>query len=235
MYNPIQTDLSLTLKQVTEAILNNQSCFLDDPAWIATLQCSATDNPLLPGRGPLAISLLVILTSIPRLFRDITKAICQYLEPPLTTMVELMARARKVRVSLQNWHSRYFGPDETPAHKHASCKTYSKRMILFYICSIYCNRLNTCIYQMGESDINEVEEESQRFANIIVSLHNEEASSNDEGSVLLAQKVPIAEATINTGGRWKKQLSLSNGQSQLYKMPKQTFKQWCSLFGRKTC
>jgi hypothetical protein len=182
----------------------------------------------------MVISLLIILVSIPRLFSDFTKAICRYPDPPLTTMMELMSQARRVRLSLQNWYFSHIGPDDTPISGPVFCDGYYKILVLFYICSIYSNRLITCIYWRGTPDIMEMEEESQRFANIIASLYKEEAYSNLQSSLLLAQKLPIAEATIESGDDWKKQLGLGSSQSQLFKMPEQTFKQWCSLFGRKT-
>lgn len=80
-----------------------------------------------------------------------------------------------------------------------------------------------------------MEEECQWFASIIVSLHNrEESYSNRQGSLLLAQKLPIAEATIESGHAWKMQLSLGSGQDRVFKMPRETFDDWCKLFGRRT-
>lgn len=80
-----------------------------------------------------------------------------------------------------------------------------------------------------------MEEECQWFASIIVSLHHrEESYSNRQGSLLLAQKLPIAEATIESGHAWKMQLSLGSGQDRVFIMPKVTFDDWCKLFGRRT-
>jgi hypothetical protein len=179
-------------------------------------------------------SLLIILISIPGLFKDVTDAICHTHEPPLTTAMGLMSRARNIRCSLQIWFLSHIGPDNTPINGSIFCDGYYKILILFYIASIYSNRLNTCIFFSGTTDVDEMEDESQRFANNIVSLFKEESYANLQSSLLLAQKLPIAEATIQSGADWKKQLSISNSRCQLFKMSKQTFNQWCSLFGRKT-
>jgi hypothetical protein len=227
-------DIFLTVWQITESILENHRCFLEQPAWTATLRSIITNNPLIPERSTMAISLFNILISIPGLFRDITAAICDYPDPPLTTLIELISRAQKIRLSLRNWYSSHIGLDDVPINGLASRDECYKILVLFYISSIYSNRLNTCIYVSGASDMMEREEESQRFANIVVSIYREEAYSKLQSSLLLAQKLPIAEAIIESGDNWKEQLRLSSGQGQLFKMPAQTFKHWCALFGRKT-
>jgi hypothetical protein len=226
--------MPLTSWQITESILDNQGCFLEQSVWIMTLRSIVTDNPLEPERSPLVMSLLIILLSIPRLFRDITAAICHFPSPPLATIAKLITRAQKLRSSLQCWYSSNFRPDTTLINGPVLCPGYNRILILFYICSIYSNRLNTCMYWSGTPDIQEMEEESQRFASIVVSVYKEETCSNSRSSLLLAQKLPIAEATIESGSDWMQHLIRGTWQTQLFKMQKQTYEHWCSLFGRKT-
>ena len=178
--------------------------------------------------------LLIILISIPGLFRDITDAICQSHEPPLITEIGLVSRAQNIRSSLRNWYFSHIGPNNAPMNRSILCDGFYRILVLFYIASIYSNRLNTCIFFSGTPEIEEMEDECQKFANNIVSLCKGESYLNMQGSLLLAQKLPIAEATIQSGADWKQQLSYSNSRSQPFKMPKQTFRDWCNLFGRKT-
>jgi hypothetical protein len=222
------------LQQITESILNNEKLFLDEPVWRAVLRSVISDNLLEPERTTMVNSILTILISIPGLFKDFTDAICNDPQQSLTTMIELVSRARQCRVSLRNWYCTHIGPDGTPINRPVFCDGYYKILVLFYICSIYVNRLNTCIFWTGESGIEEMEDESQRFAKNIVSMYREEAYKDLPSSLLLSQKVPIAEATIQSGDEWKKQWVLSESRSQLFRIPKQTFCYWCSLFGRKT-
>ncbi len=81
--------------------------------------------------------------------------------------------------------------------------------------------------------MDEMEEESQRFANTILSFCRGEVDSNLQSSLILAQKLPIAEATIESGEEWKQQWKYSQ-VGELFKMPEHTFRHWCSRFGRKT-
>ncbi|KAH8819431.1 hypothetical protein F5884DRAFT_892477 [Xylogone sp. PMI_703] len=215
---------------VTESILNNQSCFLDQPAWEAVFQSIITDDPLVPERSSKAISLVKILVSIPTLFKDLTDAICRYPDLPLTTLVELMSRAQNLQSSLQKWSASYAGLNSTLDNGNY------KIVVMFYLCTIYSNRLNTCIhYRMRIPDTIEMEEESQQFANIIVSLNSQkEAYYSLQSSLLLAQKLPIAEATIETGDDWREQLMSNSSDDQLFKIPRRMFTRWYSLFGRNT-
>jgi hypothetical protein len=182
----------------------------------------------------MVISLLIILISIPGLFRDITAAICDSPDPPAAVLTELISRARQIRLSLKKWYSSYITLNNGLINGPTLCDGYYKIIVLFYISSIYSNRLITCIYLMGTSDALEMEEESQRFAKIVVSLHREDAYANLQSSMLLAQKLPIAEAIINSGDDWRKQMHLKSGQGLIFKMPAHIFKHWCTLFGRKT-
>jgi hypothetical protein len=192
-----------------------------------------TDNPLEPERSPMVNSLLTILISIPGLFKDFTDVICIVSRKPPTAMIELIARARQIRSSLRNWKCTHIGPDETPINGTVFCEGYQKILVLYYICSIFLNRLNTCIFSTGESDIEEMEDESQRFAQNIV-FYKEAAYQKLPSSLLLSQNVAIAEATIKSDHEWKKHWDLRGSESQLFKVPKQTFCFWCSLFGHKT-
>ncbi|KAF2096224.1 hypothetical protein NA57DRAFT_59280 [Rhizodiscina lignyota] len=219
---------------ITESVLNNQACFLDQPAWKAVLRSVITDSPLIPERNALVISLLSILTSIPGIFRDFTEALCHDPDSPRAVMKKLMSRAQNLQLALQNWHSRNMRPDGNPVNAPIFCEGFSKIQVLFSICSMYSNRLNTCIFWAGTPGIEELEEESQRLANYIVSLYKEEACSSLQNSVILAHKLYIAEAIIESADDWGKQLKLGSAGSQLFKMPKESFKNWCCLFGRKT-
>jgi hypothetical protein len=180
------------------------------------------------------VSLVILLVRIPRLFRDFTKAICDHPEPPLSTMIDLIFRARNLRLALKSWYFSHVGPNDAPIVGTCLSDGCYRLLVLFYLCSIYSNRLNTCIYWTETPDAEEMEEESQQYAKTIVSLCKGEAYSNLQSSLILAQKLPIAEATIESGEEWKQQWHRNSKQGQMFKMPEQTFRHWCSLFGRKT-
>lgn len=222
----------LTTEQITESILTNRCCFFEQPAWKTTLLSTISKDPLRPERSSVLISLLIILADIPRLFRDLTAAICCISSPPVAILAKLISRAQQVRSSLQAWHSKNFGSHRTPVNGPAFCPGPSQVLVLFYICCIYSNRLSTCIHWAGTLNVLAMEEESQRFANIIISTHNQQRHSTQQGSLLLIQKVPIAQATVDSGADWMEQLSHGEPQGAFFKMPSRPFTNWCRLLGR---
>jgi hypothetical protein len=182
----------------------------------------------------MVISIMLIFVTIPTLFKEFTDAICHDPDQPLQVNTALISRARNLRVSLHDWHHTYIRSSETPTHDLTSGSMYYDALVIYYICMIYSSRLNTCIHSQDIPSVYKIEEECQWFAKIIVSLHQRGGlSSNRQGSLLLAQKLPIAEATIESGDAWKAQLSLGYSHSHVFKMPRETFHYWCKLFGRR--
>lgn len=220
---------------MTEAILENESCFLENGTWIAVIRSIITDDPNVPERSTVAISLIILMLRIPRLFRDMTTVICSQASPSFTATADLISRARDLRMDLKDWYLTYIGPDDRPivgTNPSLSDGSY-KLLVLFYLCSIYSNRLNTCINWTEASEIDEIEEQTQLFARTIERFC--EGASSFQSSLILAQKLPIAEATIATGDEWQAQWQCRSRTmpGQLFRMPESTFSQWCKLFGRK--
>jgi hypothetical protein len=86
---------------------------------------------------------------------------------------------------------------------------------------------------MDGTNAKELEEQAQKFATSIISIGKQEASLSMQSGLLLAQKVPIAEATIGSSDQWMKRLSLDKSPGEILKISERTFRHWCSLMGRK--
>lgn len=183
----------------------------------------------------MVISIMLIFVTIPTLFKGFTDVICHNPDRSLQVITELTSRAHKLRSSLQNWYHTYIQPSGTPIDDPPYGSMYYNALVIYYICMIYSSRLSTCIHSQDKSTVYKLEDECQRFAKIIVSLDQRgRSSSNRQGSLLLAQKLPIAEATIESGDAWKAQLSIGYSHNHVFKMPEKTFHYWCKLFGRRT-
>jgi hypothetical protein len=220
---------------VTESILNNQNCFLEEPEWIAVLRSIFEEHVTPPATSPTGVSLMALLISIPRLFREMTMLICCDRQGQGSAAVDkAISRARHLQASLREW-SEYFMPTKTafimgvdlPSHPELS-----RQLIQYYVCTIYCNRLNTCMYHPWEMmEVLRMEEESQLCASHIVSLNTEQlVHSGLQASLLLIQKLPLAEAVVTSADEWRD--SIIRGTQQTFVMPRQTFQNWCGLLGR---
>ena len=115
--------------------------------WQAALQTIVLTNTADVERSDMIVAMILILATTPRLFRNITFLVCKESNPTLANMAELIDRARKLRVSLQNWHSKYIEPLAIHGNGVTNMfEAYCRVFILFFITSIYSNRLSTCVY-----------------------------------------------------------------------------------------
>jgi hypothetical protein len=203
------------------------------------LQSIVTENAPEPERSALVISMILILVKVPRLFRDITHTLCAKPDALHADLQQIIRRARDLRLSLQVWHSTYIEPMAIHKDKVVDMSDgYCKIILLFYITSIYVNRLSTCIYSGEARDMDglsaeELEDQAQEFAQSIISIAKGKAYLSMQSALLLAQKVPIAEATIGSGDQWKRELFLGRGKSNILKISERTFRYWCRLMGRR--
>ncbi|OCL09252.1 hypothetical protein AOQ84DRAFT_272020, partial [Glonium stellatum] len=92
---------------ISESIVNNKECFLEQPSWKQTMRSMIIENGAAPERSAMVISLLIHMTLIPRLFRDVTEAICNRTSSSTVGADELKCRASRLRASLQCWRWDY--------------------------------------------------------------------------------------------------------------------------------
>jgi hypothetical protein len=90
------------------------------------------------------------------------------------------------------------------------------------------------MYRWDElAEVLNMELESQLCASYIVSLDKEQlAHSGLQASLLLVQKLPLAEAVIISAEEWRDKMT--KGTQPMFVLPKHTFQYWCDLMGRTT-
>lgn len=66
-----------------------------------------------------------------------------------------------------------------------------------------------------------------------MALYKEGVRLNLQSSILLAQKLPIAEATIESGKQWSADMVKKRPAGGLFMISTDTFVGWCELFGRR--
>ena len=190
-----------------------------------------------PQKSSKAILLIMLLISIPRLFRERTRVICYDRQDVGSAAIrKSISDARQLRSSLQEWYKRFVS-DKTAFTLHSNLYSrpqLSRQLVLYYVCTIYCNRLNTCTYCWEDlAEALKMEEESQLCASYIVSLNKEQlVHSKLQASLLLVQKLPLAEAVVASAEEWRDRMI--SGAQRIFVMPKQTFQRWCDLLGRTT-
>jgi hypothetical protein len=90
---------------MTEALLNNEHCFLETDAWKAVFRSVIREDGLISDRSGIVVELMILKSNIPGFFHDVAE-IAQSEEPDRAVVNELACRIHQLRVDLLKWHSR---------------------------------------------------------------------------------------------------------------------------------
>ena len=230
---------SLLMAQVgplfSEAILNNEACFLEKPEWQVVLKSTIIDGLMFCERSRMSISLWMNKYHIPSLLKRVTMLVCSD-EPPNPRAVEdFLQEAREHRVRFLEWRFTYDCYMESLADRNITPFEHSQARLLLAVCAtdlIFMNRIIVAIDPVGSW---ELEDQAQALARMILALEQEAASTNLMSTLFVVQKLGLSRAIIATeqdwrGARW--QQSERGGGRRV--IERRIFEQWCSLLGRKT-
>ena len=185
----------------------------------------------------MVISLIAHVASIPRLFRDITKALCHHTDMDVSRITELRCRAHELCSSLQRWRLKYYDSNMQPIPGCPQVDGFCNILVHFYFSSIISNRLLTATCWRGWCKMGHIEEASQGYAHALLALamQREKAYLNLQGGLLMAPKIRVANATIATRQDW--QIEILDESSLKVQQPgviqAWKFERWCRFFGRK--
>jgi hypothetical protein len=223
----------LTLKQMTESLLNNEKCFLAQPAWRAVFQSLVVPGPLeLSDRSETAVSLLILKSRVSALFADVTLPVCNPNDYEPMQLNLLVSQASALRADLLLWRSNY---EHLLAYTPVPCvsiQEYDKRceiMSTYISCSMISNRLLIAV-SFGSAGSASLEEETQLLAAHMLELEMQVKDVCPHMKLFLAQTVFVAKATIATAGDW---VAESAGNRDETVIEKWKFERWCALFGRR--
>lgn len=168
------------------------------------------------------------MTSLPRIFKDVTSVICHESRPSISKVAILLSRAYVIRARFKSYRSTYlsknvFGPGGV----------LRGILAILYTCIILCNRLITALTRHNSKDF---EQEAQYLANEVLAMYQQSDLSELNESSFLAQENCVAEATIATHKVWSREMQvyIRRGPGSSATIKRETFERWCSLLGRKT-
>jgi hypothetical protein len=218
---------------MTESLLNNERCFLAQPAWQAVFQSLIVPGPSeISDRSETVVSLLIIKSRVSALFADITAAVCSPHAYDSSQANHIVSQASALRSDLLQWRSSYEHLlVQTPIPCIGTVE-YNKRceIISTYIsCSMLANRLLTAI-SFNSCKSAELEGETQLLAAQMLALESQVKDVCPHTRLFLAQAVFVAKATMATAGEWVAESCESGGEIIIEKW---RFERWCWLFGRK--
>jgi hypothetical protein len=179
-------------------MLNNETCFLDDPIWTDLLKASALSDDTFGDRSRLAIEMMMIKCKVPKLTKRTNHAVLKQAALQSSDFEAIASDLRMVRSSIMSWR-RTFNVALLTAENSNSKETadYAKRFELLgisLVINIVASRLLVAIVPYGRAFL---EEEVQ---NLAMELKELQASvkTNRRTEFFLAQKAAFADAAIAT-------------------------------------
>lgn len=248
--NPLLNHKLTYRMQMTEALLNNERCFLEQPAWKDVLRSVTTpDAPLISDRSSIVVELMVLKCNIPGLCVDVTNMICHQADPDPSFIIEIACRIHQLRVDLLKWHGQYENilrnaPAILPgtAEFDRRCKVFAT----YLSCMIISSRL---LGSISPTERSELEEETQVLTGQMLALELEVKNASLQTYLFMAQTLGVSHATIKTSELWRdssekgERIEDENGNEQpdtpespgpRSLIESWRFERWNKLMGRKT-
>jgi hypothetical protein len=213
------------------AILRNESSFLDQPSWKQLLRSMTLEVSHVPERSKAVISLTILMTTVPRLFHDVTEVVCQQKPADAVTLNDLLVRAQDLNSRLRLWYLSYFDKNVEFEIQNPLTDGYCKIVVFFCYCAIFSNRLLIAIARSDNAFIKEIENESRHFSACLLRFRKLPAFSNIQGALFVVRKCCLAEATLHTSAEWMSEQP-SKGSTPLPLVRRDAFERWCTLFYR---
>ncbi|RFU75534.1 hypothetical protein TARUN_6707 [Trichoderma arundinaceum] len=190
--------LSLVYPICTEALLNNQKCFLQDPVWTQVIQASAKHESFTD-RSPLGIRLLILMAKVPGLAKNTCHVVTVQQSLKAEDFDAVAAMVRALRSDIIVWRRDFnialiHAPDEAKRSTNINTDKRYELLGVALIIQILASRMLVCI---SLADRGILEEEVQCFAIELKSLQGS-VGHHRRAEVFLTQKAKIADAVIET-------------------------------------
>lgn len=223
---------------MTEALLNNEHCFLETDAWKEVFRSVIKEDGLVSDRSSIVVELMILKSNIPGLFHDVAELVQSEGETDQAAINELACRIHHLRVDLLKWHSSYEillsqAPEILPGSPEydRGCKTFGT----YLSCVILASRL---LGALSPSERVELENETQMLAKHMLALEVEARSTSSAVCIFMAQTLGVSRATIATSKDWLmgESVDISDGEPKgkpREVIPRWKFDRWNASLGRK--
>ncbi|CAG8971900.1 hypothetical protein HYALB_00007816 [Hymenoscyphus albidus] len=221
---------------MTECLLNNERCFLEEKRWQKVFHSLIVrDGFQISDRSEITITLIMLKAFLPGFYHDATNIIYADALPEVDTVDDLISGVRRILNKLYEWHDRYvtvlsYYPKLNPGSVEydSACKVFST----YLTCIMAGSRL------LGIFSPNErasFEERTQEAAAEVNELDLEVRSVSKHTCVFLAQSRGTAQSIIATREEWQQfiaeepDLFVTSGRL----LVRSHLRSWWSTIGRK--
>lgn len=223
---------------MTEALLNNEHCFLETDEWKEALRSVIKEDALISDRSGIVVELMILKSNIPGFFCDVEDIVEGEGELDEVAVNGLTCRIHQLRVDLMKWHSSYelllcSAPEILPGSPEydRGCKTFGT----YLSCVIIVSRL---LGALAPSERVELENETQMLAKHMLDLEIEASTTSSAVCIFMAQTLGVSRATIATSKDWLMDETVDIGDNSPKKEPREViaswkFDRWNRALGRK--
>jgi len=220
---------------MTECLLNDERCFLEDEPWKAVFQSIIVEGSLISDRSEIVINLLILKCCVPGAFHDTTKVICHPEDAETPDVIMLAARIRALRADLLQWHDDWELLLRCAPRIHPGSVEYDRRCKVFatYLsCLMLSSRLLAAI---SPHERQQLEADTQQLARQMMDLEIETQTTSSSACLFMAQTAGVAKATRATAQEWWEscELKVEDGEASDATIEKWKFDLWCQRIGRK--
>ena len=219
---------------MTEAMLENERCFLEEEPWRLLLESLILENHGLLHQSETAMTILILKSRVPGIFKDTTAVICNNNQLDFLKLRALFG-AHELLADLGSWLCKYtdiiFLSRDGPAGFH-SHEMRSDIMSTYLSCRMIVTRL---LAALSTEELASMEEEAQQLASQTFELERVTTAVSPFASLLLAQAVAVAHSIRSTAEEWKINLSMDGNRDRGTNLiiERWKFEHWCRLLGRK--
>jgi len=221
---------------MTECVMNNQTCFLEEDAWQEVFRSIIHEEEfLLADRSEITISLIMVKAFLAGSFHDVTNILCVDDGPDPQYIQVVTNNLRRLRANLRKWHCRYTKillkiPDLSPGTQayDAHCKIFST----YVTCLMVSSRLLGTISALERADCEDC---TQRLADEMFELTLQTNSESEQTTLFMAQTAGISASVQATHPSWREfteseaDINTPSGAAKA----RSVFEGWCRLIGRK--
>ncbi|KAH8664644.1 hypothetical protein BX600DRAFT_302276 [Xylariales sp. PMI_506] len=212
---------------VCECMRTNIACFLEDESWQDLLHTLAHPEAIYSRKGPMGLNLLLIMTKMPRLMRDVTRTVHHADEVLESELKALIERIRWFRRDLMNWRTQFDttvlkGPIEVSPE--LGLDERSEMLGAFLTLKIVGTRMMSSV-AMELADV--LEDEALSDALQLIDITSDATSTNCWAYFFLCQKLAIAQSILSTRDAWQQ------GSEKRGIIEKDKFDQWCDVLPRQ--
>ncbi|PQE31973.1 C6 zinc finger domain protein [Rutstroemia sp. NJR-2017a WRK4] len=217
---------------MTEALLNGERCFLEQPAWQKLFRSIIAPNDTsMSDRSELVIVLIMLKSNIPGTFCDITQILCQDTDPEPEYIDRMIKFCRMLRRKFLEWRRAYeelvskTSVREGTMEFDRRCKAFAT----YLSCIMFTNRLLGCLVA---EEREALERETQGLADEMLSLDEEVQVTSKAANLFMAQTAGVAGAMKITRREFEEGVGRKEEGIRKGFVEKDVFMRWCATFGR---